>query len=54
MSLTNGTQNASIALLGSYMASSFVMESDNHGGTLVLADATPSTSQVLLTNPHHA
>ena len=54
LSLTNGTQSASIALLGSYMASSFVMESDNHGGTMVLADAVRSGSQSLLTNPHHA
>ena len=54
LSLTNGTQSVSIALLGSYMASSFVMESDNHGGTTVLADVTQSANQSLLTNPHHA
>jgi hypothetical protein len=36
------------------MASSFVMESDNHGGTAVLADATQSGNQSLLSMPHHA
>ena len=54
LSLTNGSQKASIALLGSYMASSFVTESDNHGGTMILANATLSASQALLTNPHHS
>ncbi|HEX3945322.1 MAG TPA: Ig-like domain-containing protein, partial [Rhizomicrobium sp.] len=54
LSVTNGTQGANIALLGSYMASSFVMAGDSHGGTMILADATPSASQTLLTNPHHA
>jgi hypothetical protein len=53
LSITNGSQTASIALLGNYMASSFVMESDNHGGTMILADATQSATQSLLTNPHH-
>jgi hypothetical protein len=53
LSLADGAQSANIALLGSYMASSFVVESDNHGGTMVLADATQSVSQSLLTNPHH-
>ena len=54
LSITNGAQSASIALLGSYMASSFVMGSDNHGGTMILADATQSANQPLLTNPQHS
>jgi hypothetical protein len=54
LSVTNGSQSASIALLGNYMASSFVMGSDNHGGTMVLADATQSANQSLLTNPQHS
>ena len=54
LSLTAGANSAHIALLGSYMASSFVMESDNHGGTMVVADAAQSGSQAQLTNPHHA
>jgi hypothetical protein len=36
------------------MASSFVMESDNHGGTMVLADAAQAGNPSLLTNPFHA
>jgi hypothetical protein len=54
LSITNGSQSASIALLGSYMASSFVMGSDNHGGTMILADAAQSATQSLLTNPQHS
>ena len=54
LSIINGSQSASIGLLGSYMASSFVMESDNHGGTMILADAAQSASQSLLTNPQHS
>jgi len=50
---TAGANSAQIALLGSYMASSFVMGSDNHGGTFV-ADAAQSGSQTQLTNPQHA
>ena len=54
LSLTDGTICAKIALLGSYMASGFVTESDHHGGTMVLAEATQSVNQPLLANPQHA
>jgi hypothetical protein len=54
LSVTNGAQAAKIALLGSYMASSFVMAGDSHGGTMILADAIPSASHTVFTNPHHA
>ena len=54
LSLTDITHGASIALLGSYMASSFVMESDHHGGTMVLADGTQSGNQPVLANPQRA
>ena len=54
LSLTDGVHSANIALLGSYMASSFVTQSDNHGGTMVLADAAQVGNQPLLTNPQHA
>ena len=53
LSLTDGTHSATIALLGSYMASSFVMESDNHGGTMVVPEAS-QTSTTLLTSSQHA
>ena len=54
LTVTNGSQQANIALLGSYMASSFVMESDNHGGTMILADATQTANQSMITNPQHS
>jgi hypothetical protein len=48
---TSGSLNApSLALLGQYAASSFVMASDGHGGTLI-TDPAPS-QQPLLTLPH--
>ena len=54
LSVTNGSQSASIALLGNYMASSFAVVGDSHGGTMVTADASQSGNQSLLTNPQHA
>jgi hypothetical protein len=36
------------------MASGFVMGSDNHGGTMIFADAAQSANQPLLTNPQHS
>jgi hypothetical protein len=44
LTVSDGTQTANIALLGQYMATSFVAASDGHGGTLVTdppASATP-------------
>ena len=52
LSLTNGGQSANIALLGNYMASSFAVVGDSHGGTMVTAER-PSGTQSLLTNPQH-
>lgn len=54
LSFSAGANSAQIALLGSYMASSFVMESGNQGDTLVGAQAAQSGSQTYLTNPQHA
>jgi hypothetical protein len=54
LSLTDGTNSANIALLGSYMASSFVMESDNHGGTMVVPEASQTSNLSLLTTTQHA
>jgi hypothetical protein len=42
-----------LALLGSYVESSFVMESDNHGGTMVVTAASQIGNQSVLANPHH-
>ena len=30
------------------------MESDNHGGTMVVTEASQASNQSLLTNPQHA
>jgi hypothetical protein len=47
----DGTHGAKLALLGNYMATSFVTAADGHGGTLI-TDVT--TQQALLTQPPHA
>jgi hypothetical protein len=36
LSVSDGTHNAKIALLGNYLASTFVAPSDGHGGTNVV------------------
>ena len=54
LSFSAGANSAQIALLGSYMASSFVMASGNQGNTLLGAEAAQSGSQTHLTNPQHA
>jgi hypothetical protein len=46
LSANDGSHNANIALLGQYMASSFVMASDGHGGTLI-TDPPMSQTQIL-------
>ena len=53
LSLTDGSHSANIALLGNYIASSFAVAGDNHGGTMVVAEASQSGIQPLLTNPQH-
>ena len=53
LSLSDGIHSANIALLGNYMASSFVTASDNHGGTMVLAQAALPGDQASLSSPHH-
>ena len=57
---TTSSQNAAtpsvanIALLGSYMASSFALPSANQGGTLIVGEGVQPNVQSVLTNPHHA
>jgi hypothetical protein len=41
-----------IALLGRYMASSFVASSDGHSGTLISEAAHALSQTALLTQPH--
>ena len=52
LSITNGTHTANIALLGNYMASTFVASSDGHGGTLVVDP--PANLNSMLAQPAHA
>jgi hypothetical protein len=51
-SFADATHGSNIALLGSYMASSFAMASDNHGGTVVAGEAMES-HHPLLAGPQH-
>jgi len=48
--VSDGPHATGLALLGQYAASSFVMASDGHGGTLI-SEPAPS-QQSLLTLPH--
>jgi hypothetical protein len=50
LSATDGSHIANIALLGQYMASSFIMASDGHGGTLITDP--PLTQPQTLSQPH--
>ena len=50
LTVTAGANSISIALLGNYMASSFALSSDGHGGTLI--SDPPPASQAQLTQPH--
>jgi hypothetical protein len=52
LSVGDGTHMASIALLGSYMASTFVAASDGHGGTLISEAAQTSNQTPIVTQPH--
>ena len=52
LSLTDGTYAAKIALLGNYMAGSFITAADDHGGTLITEAAKSMNVQPLLTQPH--
>jgi VCBS repeat-containing protein len=51
LSVTEGANSVNIALLGSYLAGSFVASSDGHGGTLVI---DPPVGQQSLAAPLHA
>jgi autotransporter passenger strand-loop-strand repeat protein len=53
--ITDGTHSANIALLGNYLASTFVASSDGHGGTdIVDPHLTSSNQHFLATPPLHA
>jgi hypothetical protein len=50
--VTDGTHQANIALLGNYLASTFVTSSDGHGGTSVVDPSTLGGIQPLITQLH--
>jgi hypothetical protein len=52
LSVGDGTHMANIALLGSYMASTFAAASDGHGGTLISEAAQTSNQTPIVTQPH--
>ena len=55
LTVTDGTHSANIALLGNYIASTFVASSDGHGGTnIVDPQQTSANQQMVLTQPQHA
>jgi hypothetical protein len=55
LTVADGTHATSLALLGQYMASSFAMASDGHGGTLVTDPALSAWAQnAALSHPQHA
>jgi hypothetical protein len=51
LSVTDGIHTANIQLLGNYMASTFAITGDSHGGTAI--EITPQ-AVVALTQPQHA
>ena len=51
LTVSDGRHTAAIAVLGNYMAGSFVAVADGHGGTLI-TEANPQ-QQPLLTHPPH-
>jgi probable HAF family extracellular repeat protein/ELWxxDGT repeat protein len=44
LTVTDGSHDAHIALLGNYLASTFVASSDGHGGTMVVDPVLPASS----------
>lgn len=52
LTVTDGSHAAKLALLGQYMASSFVEFSDGHGGTVVTTAEQPISQQLSLAAPH--
>ena len=52
LSVTDGTHTVNIALLGNYLASTFVASSDGHGGTNII-EHTPTGQTSPLAQPSH-
>ena len=55
LTVADDTRTANVALLGNYLASSFVATNDGHGGTMVVDPVLPVLNQqTILTLPQHA
>jgi hypothetical protein len=55
LNVTDGTHSANIALLGNYLASTFIASSDGHGGTNVIDPLLPGlNASALSLAPSHA
>jgi hypothetical protein len=55
LTVSDGAHTANIALLGNYLASTFVASSDGHGGTnIVEPQLIASNQQTVVTPPQHA
>ncbi len=54
LTVTDGSHSANIALLGNYLASSFVASSDGHGGTNVIDPPLSASTHPLNLAPSHA
>ena len=54
LTVSNGASTANIALLGNYIAASFVTVSDGHGGTLISEAPQISSQATPLAQPHAA
>jgi hypothetical protein len=52
LSIKDGTHIAKLALLGNYMATSFVTAGVGHGGTLFTEGSQTANQLVPLTTPH--
>ena len=52
LNINDGAHFAQLAVLGNYMATSFVTSSNGHGGALIEPSQTFSDSQSTLTRPH--
>jgi len=52
LSVTDGTRNADIVLLGNYLASAFVASSDGHGGTSISQNVATDHDPLVIVNTH--
>jgi hypothetical protein len=52
LTVSDGRHAASIAILGNYIAGSFVIAADGHGGTLI-SEVQQTEQKPLLAHPAH-